>query len=369
MSERQCKFGPEAELSRPHTTKPLPTIPWETTQPLPTSEAGRAGMAAATGSFTFNMPPGLGSAVNLDHMEFLVRYSLSAFVPDVDDLLDQVGTQLALRAGLGLPCLQLENLAIPARRLAAQNPARSPFCLAHAVNLQAQAVESFNSTHMTIDRSNCVALLLLTSTLGRHLLIDNLARREPDLPRFMDRWVQQVAVHRGLRAVAFEAWPPLVESELEPILAWGGGLSTQKPRGGEMDGLIGLIAEEDEEEEEEESGLDTTSAAACPEVIHYLQLGLDNVSRSPPEKSRYHIVFNWSVLCPINFTALLHQLQPEPLIILAHYAVLLHHARGMWQVADSGKFLLRMISAHLGPEWREHLVWPHEVISGAQGSI
>ncbi|RSL45949.1 hypothetical protein BHE90_014533 [Fusarium euwallaceae] len=131
-------------------------------------------------------------------MEFLVRYSLSSFVPDVDESLDQTGTQLALRAGLGLPCLQLENLAISARRLASQVPSKSPFYLAHAAHLQAQAVESFNSTRMRIDSSNCVALLLFTSTLGHHLLIDTLARREPDLPRFLDRWVQHVVVHRGL---------------------------------------------------------------------------------------------------------------------------------------------------------------------------
>ncbi|RMI97517.1 hypothetical protein CDV36_016220, partial [Fusarium kuroshium] len=282
------------------------------------------------------MPPGLGSPVNLDHMEFLARYSLSSFVPDVDESLDQTGTQLALRAGLGLPCLQLENLAISARRLTSQVPTKSPFYLAHAAHLQAQAVESFNSTRMRIDSSNCVALLLFTSTLGRHLLIDTLARWEPDLPRFLDRWVQHVAVHRGLRAVASEACPALIESELEPILSWGGGLYAQKPQGTEMDGLIRLIVDLSESPS---SGLDHTSTTACLDAIHHLQLGLDSISRSPPDKSQYHMVFNWSVLCPTGFTAFLHRRQPEALIILAHYAVLLHHARDMWQIAGSGAFL------------------------------
>ncbi|RSL42416.1 hypothetical protein CEP53_012206 [Fusarium sp. AF-6] len=297
-------------------------------------------------------------------MEFLVRYSLSSFVPDVDESLDQAGTQLALRAGLGLPCLQLENLAISARRLASQVPAKSLFYLAHAAHLQAQAVESFNSHARRIEALDCVALLLFTSTLGRHLLIDTLARREPDLPRFLDRWVQHVAVHRGLRAVASEAWPALVESELEPVLSWGGGLYAQKPQGTEMDGLIGFIVDSSESPS---SGFDHTFTTACLDAIHHLQLGLDSISRSPPDKSQYHMAFNWSVLCPVNFTALLHRRQPEALIIPAHYGVLLHYARDMWQIADSGAYLLSMISEYLEPEWREHLAWPQEVIWSPQG--
>jgi hypothetical protein len=146
-----------------------------------------------------------------------------------------------------------------------------------------------------------VALLLFTPTLGRHLLTDTLARR---LPRFLDRWVQHVVVHRGLRAVASEAWPALIESELEPILFWGGGLYAQRPQGTEMDGLIRFIVDLSESPS---SGLDHTSTTACLDAIHYLHLGLDSISRSPPDKRQYRMVFNWRVLCPANFTALLHR--------------------------------------------------------------
>ncbi|KAL2176086.1 uncharacterized protein P884DRAFT_204133, partial [Thermothelomyces heterothallicus CBS 202.75] len=66
---------------------------------------------------------------------------------------------------------------------------------------------------------------------------------------------------------------------------------------------------------------------------------------------------------PQKFTDLLSQRRPEAIAIMAHWALLLHHTRALWHVADSGTHLLRSIADFLGPSWKPWLSWPLSVLS------
>jgi hypothetical protein len=75
-------------------------------------------------------------------------------------------------------------------------------------------------------------------------------------------------------------------------------------------------------------------------------------------KIRMSLVFAWPILVSPDYVELLRQQQAEALIILAHYAVLLHRGRGLWLVGEGGRFLIESICGNLGSIWQEWLEIP-----------
>lgn len=301
-----------------------------------------------------------GGAVNLGHMELLIHYSLVVSVPELDDDLDASATKLVLKTTLDAPWLLHEVLAISARHLAVLNPRKSAFYLTQAVQLQTKAIEMFNSARLQINESNCIAAVLFSSTLGRHMLTDTLANRDPNVDLFLERYSQYVEVHRGLRAVAHGSWQSLVESELGPLLSWGiQKFDAKAARGNQFDGLRDWISQ---------SSLDQAYIEACLDAIFFLQVGLDSVSGAATRMKRHQMVSIWSVLSPPKFTELVRQRQSEALIVLGHYAVLLHYARDMWQIGDAGAYFLHMVCEILGADSDLYLSWPRSIIFASGGA-
>lgn len=94
-------------------------------------------------------------------------------------------------------------------------------------------------------------------------------------------------------------------------------------------------------------------------AIKYLQVGLDAVQAEDNGLiSRYQMVCEWTMLVPPLFIELLAVKKPVALIVLAHYAVLLHHGRELWQVRDAGAYILGIIEDYLGPQWGEWIQYP-----------
>ncbi|KAF2191225.1 hypothetical protein K469DRAFT_808369 [Zopfia rhizophila CBS 207.26] len=55
--------------------------------------------------------------------------------------------------------------------------------------------------------------MLFSSVLSRHFLTNTLTNRNPDLALFLDRYIQYVKFYCGMRTVAHNAWPLLIESD------------------------------------------------------------------------------------------------------------------------------------------------------------
>lgn len=98
------------------------------------------------------------------------------------------------------------------------------------------------------------------------------------------------------------------------------------------------------------------------EAIECLQIVID-MSKSHSEflrnKSR---IGSWPVRVPNEYIDALMARRPEALIILAHYAVLLHENRDSWVFCDSGRFIIQSINAFLGPGWEEWMAFPDSVL-------
>lgn len=284
------------------------------------------------------------------------------FTEEMFNLAIRVGTYssritLALKAGLESPYLLHELLAFSARHLAFVRPERSSFYLHQAVALQTRAVSLFNKSWSKVDESNCVAILLFSAVLGHHLLADTLAKRDPyGLEAFMAYYIQCAEMHRGIHAVAMASWPLLMESKLEPILSLSSGFTSRMPKGDHCQQIRELI--------DTTTRLDEEDKEACRLALKLLQVGFDVALAEAEEESiRHQMIFSWMVTVPPKFTDLLNARQPEALAVLAYYALLLHYGRNMWQVKDSGIYILRIIEEHLGSDWDPWLKYPGEKIA------
>lgn len=307
----------------------------------------------------------LDETVNLNHMELLIHLTTSKEIFSLGDGIGDhsFGISLALNTGLKYPYLLHPLLAFSARHLAFLHPERSPFYLHQAITLQTRAISLFNASRTEVDQSNCVAILLFSTTLGHHVLADTLAERDPGgLDVFLTHYIKCMEMHRGIHTVASTAWSLLLETELEPILSWSSGYNSRQPRGNHCQRPRELV--------DGANGLREEDKKSCRLMIQYLQIGFDAILTEEDEENekeeqgnRYKMIFTWILLAPPNFTNLLAAKQPEVLVLLGYYALLLHCARSLWQVRDSGAYILGMIVDYLGPEWDYWLEYPRETVA------
>ncbi|KAI8626378.1 hypothetical protein F5Y19DRAFT_446371 [Xylariaceae sp. FL1651] len=299
-----------------------------------------------------------GTLVNLYHMEFLIHYKFSISVPEIDNEFDIPATNMVHRKALQFPWLLHAVLAISSRHLAMFKPERSSVYFSEAFQLQTQAINIFNSEHLQINESNCAAALLFSSTLGRHMLVDTLASLESNESMFLDRYCQYVQIHRGLRAIASDSWQLLAESELWPFMLFTGVQRSRTGRGKELNDLAHWLRES--------QGLDQDALEACLEAVNLLQVGLDEIAAGKTRNHQYQMALIWSVCNPARFNDLVLQRLPQALVILAHYAALLHYARSIWQIQDAGPRFLRMICCALGPCYEPQLWWVRNLVFGSE---
>lgn len=66
----------------------------------------------------------------------------------------------------------------------------------------------------------------------------------------------------------------------------------------------------------------------------------------------------WGFRIPMEFLELLEARRPFALVVLAHYAVVLHHLKSSWWMGDWGNRILRKIGDILEPEWQDLINWP-----------
>lgn len=302
----------------------------------------------------------LDEAVNLSHMELLI-HALDKEMFNLGDPIDDSGLLANfLKIGLKSPYLLHALLGFSARHLAFKHPERSASYLHQAMALQTRAVSLFNATWTEVDESNCVAILLFSTTIGHHLLADTLLRRDPGgLDAFLTHYIQCVEMHRGMYIIASTAWPLLMQSDLEPILSLSVGFTSRQPKGTHCDPIREMI--------DSASGLREKDKEACRLAVQYLQVGFDAALAGEEHSHRYQMIFSWTMLAPPELTELLKAKNPEALVLLAYYALLLHYGRSMWQVGDVGAYIFNMITDYLSPEWDRWLEYPgHEMSKGGE---
>ena len=74
------------------------------------------------------------------------------------------------------------------------------------------------------------------------------------------------------------------------------------------------------------------------------------------------LVFIWCATVPGEFAARLRERDPMALVILAHWAVLLHSVSAQWWAGERGKLLVEAIYQELDDEWKAAVQWSMDVV-------
>lgn len=75
------------------------------------------------------------------------------------------------------------------------------------------------------------------------------------------------------------------------------------------------------------------------------------------------LVQGWVISLDRVFESLLEECRPVPLIILAHFAVLLAMCRELWWTQRWPKTILTFVQDRLSDTWTEWIAWPEEMVS------
>ncbi|KAL4907400.1 hypothetical protein BDW74DRAFT_123902 [Aspergillus multicolor] len=89
-------------------------------------------------------------------------------------------------------------------------------------------------------------------------------------------------------------------------------------------------------------------------TIKHLSCALDKVSRGGETMI---VAFQWIFQVPEKYIELYRQREPFALVILAHYAVILHFLRRHWWMGEWGLRLIQEIGQHLDANWRNSITW------------
>lgn len=315
--------------------------------PLTTASA----QAAPEGSHESSID---GLPVNMLHIELLHHFtSENLKLMGIGDM--QLTSDEVLKYGLSAPYLMNQFLALSALHLSLLRPAQREYYRHSASQLQTHALSIYNATRPEINQENCVTTLLFSWMIGIHTLCDSLNYREPDLTSFLNKFVDCLRLHAGVRTVAKSSWHTLRGSELEPMLAAGEVLpqlgTTLTP---EFTRLLDLIRS---------ANLGDALTGTYQQAIEALQSVRSAVTSGLSDHSARNYLVAWPTLIPSEYIDALASRRPEAIVILAHYAALLHLHRSSWVFGDSGRFIFQTIDAYLGPSWAEWLVWPNRVLN------
>jgi hypothetical protein len=276
----------------------------------------------------------------MDHAELLIHCFQDQDVFVLSDKVDdfQESMRLAFDIAHRFPYLLHELLAFSACHLATLHP-DVPRYHNLAFDLQTRAVALFNASGQDITPENCVAVLLFSVLLGQHLFADSLRPRDfAGLSSFIQRFTHSLAVQRGIGIIYQAAAPVLMASPLEKYLSAGIESQRKEPVGSDCAELTAMIYESPR--------LTAADKEACIHATVILQLGFDAMALVPDEPT--HLCFKWVIGVRPALRALLEAMQPDAMVVLAYYGLLLHLNRRAWAVGSAGAYIIGMVTQHLG---------------------
>jgi hypothetical protein len=114
-------------------------------------------------------------------------------------------------------------------------------------------------------------------------------------------------------------------------------------------------------------GLDPAQVIVCDKAIEelidvYRAAFSHGREPTPEEQAAAQHSTRWLILVPPGYTELLVQRNPEALVILGYFAILLHRLRDCWNVGDAAERLLLVVEAHLEEPWLGALSWPKSFV-------
>ncbi|KAI1121488.1 hypothetical protein F5Y10DRAFT_100708 [Nemania abortiva] len=298
----------------------------------------------------------LGASANADHVELFHHFTTEVYKTIVvkDDHAELYHRAIVERALVSSFLLD-EVLALSACHMSLQRPDRAVFYCDLAAKLQSSALAGCWDILQKTDSTNCLDILLFSHLLALCVFWETFSLPDADLGTLLERLVGCIRLLRGINVVMQSWWDCLVQTDVGPIIIQGDKIhSTEKVSLEECRGLRDMLGQAD---------LSASSIQTCQDSLDTLQHCLDYENAVDIPSASTNQAFSWLITASEDFTDLLDMRRPEALVILAHYAILLHRRRGSWVIRDAGQRVFSHIHGYLGKRWQQWLARPYSIIT------
>lgn len=172
---------------------------------------------------------------------------------------------------------------------------------------------------------------------------------EPDQPEILDELMEVFELTRWLVSGMMLTMDRVAEGELYPLVR----PEEPRPTMPDMSRLVVLSLRRKNEMQALRDPSHEKEVYA--QALDHLGNSLEQLMSGGEPKD---FAFCWAFRIPVRFQDLVRERQPFALVVLAHYAVVLHHLRESWWMGDWATRILQEIVDYLDPEWRELISWP-----------
>ncbi|KAL7917712.1 hypothetical protein ACQKWADRAFT_306156 [Trichoderma austrokoningii] len=290
---------------------------------------------------------------DLGHLELLHHFESGAFEANMLPL--PVSIRMAImQCALTNPYLMDQILALSAAHMSTFRRGQQQMFSNKAMELQTRALSLFNRAETDISKQNSCSWFLYASFLGLQIMFETFQCR--NFESFFDKFATYFPVHRGVHAVVQRTWPVIRDMVREIVgqRRMDDTVEFDHERFEECRHLYSLIHNSD---------LQETDKGACSQAVTTLQRIFDICRVDSGSHIQIPYTVSWTILVSARFGDLVRSRIPEALIILSFHAVLLHRLRTFWVFGGSGRFLIQSISAYLGAQWEQWLLWPNNQLA------
>jgi len=287
----------------------------------------------------------------MDDLKLLHHFTTKTYAT-LDSLVSQqnIWRESIVQVGFQYPFLLRGILAISALHLATLNPDLRANFVIQASNQYSRALLDFQNVLHDVREENCAAVFAFSCLTVIHAFA--VAQIHQPKEPILD-FLNCMRLAQGVVTVLQPHYSTLLVSELGPILENG-------PKGGiqgeirEILQLRTLI----ESLPEDEHGKKAAAYLHAVDLLHSVSLESQNGGEG---QSYIALLLSWPATLSPKFFTSLSILEPASLIILAHFAGVLGHKKGVWWIASWDTYIINDVDSRLSPDLLEWLVWPRQV--------
>jgi hypothetical protein len=279
-----------------------------------------------------------------------------------DDAAEALWQTVIPRLSLRCPSLRHGLLALSALQLAgsSSSPVRKWRYLVSAREHQSHAlagisldgVQDFTTAQCNANFALCAVLLVFS--FAYCLIDDEVGDHEEELDIF-DEFLEVFELTRWLVSAMMMTIDRVAAGELYPLV----NPRQTRPTMPNMSQLVVLSLRRQNESAAE---VDPTHEKEVYDLaIDHLRSSLEQLMNGGEPKD---FAFCWPFRVPVRYQDLVRERKPFALVLLAHYAVILHHLRDSWWMGDWGIRILRRVDTCLDPQFRHLISWPIDATGG-----
>lgn len=304
------------------------------------------------------LPLNMEETLHLDDLELMMYWCTTTYRSMARDhatesLWQTVIPQLSLRH----PPLRHGLLALSALQLAdtSSTPSRKQHLLNSAREHQSQALEGIPSdgtgdlATAQCNASFALCSVLLAFSFAYCIVDDDVQGDGGEQPDPLDEFLEVFELTRRLVSAMMMTMDRVAGGDLHSLAR----PEIARPTMPDMSRLIVLALRRQNEVEAERDPHHEKSV--YDQAIEHLRTALEHLMNGGEPKD---FAFCWVFRIPMKYQDLLREREPFALVVLAHYAVILHHLRDSWWMGDWGMRILKEVGNNLEPEYRHLISWP-----------